>query len=531
MHATPIQYKRKEMIMKNIRKVLALVLAVMMVMSLATSAFAADITITGGADGSQYAAYMLLNATTSEAGEEGEKDDNFAYTLNKKYTAILQAVTGKTEQAEIVDYISALDADGIRAFADDVYAAIVAAGLEADAVAEGNTFTGVAQGYYLIAETHTGDAADTISLVMLDTAGNSNITVKTKEDKPKVDKEVEEVNDSTGTTAWGESADHDLGDKINYRITGTVSDRYANYLSYYYSFTDTMSAGLTYNGDAKVYVVNGETKTEVTEQFVIETLANGFTATSNLKELTGVTVNAESLIVVEYTATLNETAVIGGEGNPNEVYLEYENNPYHEADGDNNPKTPNKPEKPGETPKDICVVFTFEAVVNKVDAEGEALEGAGFTLYKWVADESEAGGTWVQIGEEIVGNDLTKFEFLRLDAGKYKLVETTVPAGYNKAEDVEFEIVAEYTPVEGTDGDKTLTGLKVVKGEEILSDGEEASFTVSVEKGTVSTDIVNNSGVELPSTGGIGTTIFYILGGVLVLAAVVLLVTKKRMSN
>ena len=198
--------------MKNMRKVLALVLAVMMVMSLATSAFAADITITGGADGSQYAAYMLLNATTSEAGEEGEEDDNFAYTLNEKYTAILQAVTGKTEQAEIVDYISALDADGIRAFADDVYAAIVEAGLEADAVAEGNTFTGVAQGYYLIAETQTGDAADTISLVMLDTAGNNNITVKTKEDKPKVDKEVEEKNDSTGKTAWGESADHDLND-------------------------------------------------------------------------------------------------------------------------------------------------------------------------------------------------------------------------------------------------------------------------------------------------------------------------------
>lgn len=523
--------------MKIMRKLLALVLAVMLVMSLATSALAVDITISEGAEGSQYAAYKLLNVTTSEAGEEGEEDDNFAYTLNDKYTAVLQAVTGKETEEEIIAYIGEQTGDKTRTFADAVYAAITVAGLAADCTAAGNVFAGVDQGYYLIAETVTGNEADTVSLVMLDTAGNNNITVKTKEDMPTVDKEVEEKNDSTGETAWAESADHDLNEKINYRITGTVSDKYASYQSYYYSFTDTMSAGLTYNGDAKVYVVNGETKTEVTEQFVIapftkeDTNETGFTATSNLKELTGVTVTADSLIVVEYTCTLNENAVIGAEGNPNKIVLEYENNPYHEADGDKNPTTPNEPEKPGKTPEDICIVFTFETVVNKVDAEGEALKGAGFTLYKWIADESEAGGAWVQIGEEIVGDDLTKFEFKRLDAGKYKLVETTIPAGYNKAEDVEFEIVAAYTEIAGTDGDMELTGLQVVKGEEILSEGEEASFSVAVTEGTVSTDIVNKSGVELPSTGGIGTTIFYVLGGILVLAAVVLLVTKKRMAN
>lgn len=522
--------------MKNMRKLLALVLAVMMVMSLAANAFAAEdtttITISGGAAGSQYTAYKLLNATHSAAGDEGEDDDHFAYTLNDKYTAILQSVTGKTKQADIIDYISKLTGSDIQTFADNVYAAIVAAGIAADYTTADDVFADVAQGYYLIAETIVGDPSDTYSLVMLDTKGDAAIEVATKEDKPKVDKQVEEVNDSTkDAPVWGETADHDIKDKVNYQIIGTVSNKYADYESYYYSFTDTMSKGLTYNGDAKVYVVNNGVKTDVTSQFTITTFTKedteetGFIATSNLKELSlpeGVSITATTTIVVEYSCTLNENAVIGAPGNPNDVYLEYENNPYHKGDG--TPGTPDKPEKPGKTPEDICIVFTFESVVNKVDKDGNALEGAGFTLYKWYADQNE----WVAVGAEITGK--TTFNFAGLDVGKYKLVETTIPQGYNKADDVEFEIVAEYTEKTGTDGDKELTGLKVVNGDTVLSEGDEASFAVVVLDGVVSTNVVNNAGVELPSTGGIGTTIFYALGGILVLAAVVLLVTKKRMS-
>lgn len=524
--------------MKLTRKITGVILlALAMLISMATAAFATDITIEGGVEGSEYAAYQLLGATDGGDGK-------YAYTLNDKYTAILQSVTGKTEQADIVAYIEALTtAEAIQNFANSVYEAIVDGGIVADATTANDVFANVSQGYYLIAETKLGNDQDTFSLVMLDTAGQENVTVSTKEGKPTVEKKIEEKNDSTGVSSWGDHADYDIGDSINYRITGTVSSKYAEYKSYYYSFVDTMDAGLTYNGDAKVYVVNGDSKVEVTEQFVItaDTATNSFTVTSNLKELTGVTVNASTEIVVEYSATLNENALHGIPGNENNVYLEYENSPYHEADGDNNPTTPNKPgedtpeddtDGPSSTPKDVNIVFTFKAAVNKTDKDGAALAGAGFTLYKEIytpaSEGVEENYAWVKVGTEITG--VTTFNFLGLDAGKYKLEETTVPAGYNKCNDIVFEVVSSY---DKTIDPPVLTGISVKNSDgEVVSDDEgEASFAVVLSEGAVSTDVVNLTGSELPGTGGIGTTIFYVLGGILLVVGVVALVAKKRMSG
>ena len=194
-----------------------------------------------------------------------------------------------------------------------------------------------------------------------------------------------------------------------------------------------MDGGLTLNKDSIKVTING---VDVTEQFTIETTEHSFTATANLKELTGVTIEADTKIIVTYTATLNENAVSGATGNKNEVILKYENDPYYKGDGD--PDTPDEPEKPGETPKDINIVFTYDAIVNKVDDKDEPLEGAGFTLYKWVADENN----WVAVGDEITG--VTTFTFEGLDVGKYKLLETTVPNGYNKAADIIFYVEATY---------------------------------------------------------------------------------------
>lgn len=519
--------------MKKFTKITGVILlALTMLASMVVSAFATDITINGGATGSEYAAYKLLEATDGGDGK-------FAYTLNDTYTAILQDVTDKTEEADIVKYISELTGADIQTFANAVYTAILAAdpAISADASTASAKFEGVEQGYYLIAETKVGDNTDTFSLVMLDTAGQDSITVTTKEDKPSVEKKVEETNDATGETSWGDHADYDIGDIIDYRITGTVSSKYADYNSYYYSFVDTMDSGLTYKEDAKVYVVNGDVKTDVTSQFtitntVVDEAIVGFTATANLKELTlpdGVTITETTTVVVEYTAELNENAVHGAEGNENEVYLEYENDPYHEADGV--PATPDKPEVPGATPKDVNVVFTFKSVVNKEDKDGNALAGAGFTLYKLVMGEAEgeeeATADWAEVREEITG--VTTFNFVGLDAGTYKLVETTIPAGYNKCDDVVFEIVADYN----TEVDPPVLNALQVKNEagEVISEGETVSFNVDLDEGAVSTDVVNLSGTELPSTGGMGTTILYVLGAILVLGGVVALIAKKRMSN
>ncbi len=528
------------------KKIIGILLALALILSMTSIVLATEITINGGASGSEYAAYKLLNATD---GGEGK----FAYTLNEKYEDILKALTGKTEQADIVAYIGELDAEGIRNFSDAAYKAIITAdpAIAADYTTKTGSFAEVEQGYYLIAETAVGDEADTFSLVMLDTAGEEDITVTTKEDKPSVEKKVLEKNDTTNFEEWGDSADYDFGDVIPYTITGRVSNKYANYGSYYYSINDEMEKGLTYNEDAKIYVVNGETYVDVTDSFKLtvstneETeYANGFVAECNLKELDaendGFTITATTLIVVEYTVTLNEHAVAGPEGNKNFVYLEYETNPYVDSDGDirtpdrpggdvsgepGEPDTPDDSETPGKTQIDTNIVFTFDAVINKVDKDLNPLAGAGFTLYKWVKTEEAEG--WQQIGEELTG--ATTFTFESIDIGKYKLEESTVPNGYNKCAAIEFEVVGEY---DKTTDPHTLTALTVLnKDGEDISTGDNALFNATLALGQVSTDVVNVPGGVLPETGGIGTTIFYVAGAVLALGAVILLVVKKRMNN
>ena len=501
--------------MKHMRKLASLLLALVMVFALTTTAFAANITITTGETGSEFAAYRLLDATDGGDGK-------FAYTVNSAYKTALQNVTNKTEDADIIDYISKLDADGTRIFADAVYAQVKSA--TADATTTTGTFENVAQGYYLIVETKVGTNPDgstgSYSLVMLDTAGKDNVTIATKEDTPKVEKKVKETNDSTGNvTGWQDAADYDIGDHVPFQLTGTVSAKIGDYKTYYYEFHDTLSKGLTYGKDDTLTVKIDST--DVTSAFTVTTTKNDDGTTSlsvkcnDIKAIDGVSVNASSKVVVEYTATLNEKANIGSAGNPNVVYLEYSNNPY--ASGDGKPDT-------GTTPQDKVIVFTYQIVANKVDKDGNKLDGAGFTLYKFDKETNE----YVAVGNEITGK--TTFTWSGKDAGQYKLVETTVPAGYNKAEDLYFTVEATY------DTDKAepqlLTLVVKDKDGKLISDpdDEKALFTATMNTGALSTNVVNNSGTELPSTGGIGTTIFYVVGSVLVIGAAVLLVTKKRMS-
>lgn len=498
-----------------------------MVFSLSFNAFATNITVNDGVDGAEYAAYMLLSATDGGDGK-------FSYTINTKYEAILQSVTGKTAASDIVAYIADLaDADAVKDFAASVYKAINANSVAADYTTNDDVFDDVEQGYYLIAETKTASVEDTFSLVILDTAGDDeNYTVNTKESKPTVEKYVREYNDSNELTSLGKDADHDIGDAIDYVIIATVSDMYAYYDSYYYSFTDTMDKGLTYNEDLKVYLTNNiatNSKTDITDYFTVNVTtnsesgnANGFKAEANLKEIPDVEIGSNTFIIVEYTATLNEYALIGKPGNENIVYLEYENNPYAEADGDLD--TLDKPENPGKTPNDVNIVFTYTASADKVDVDNNALSGAGFTLYKWYANTDE----WKAVGNEITG--VTTFNFVGLDAGEYKLVESTVPNGYNKCDDIIFYIEAEY---DSSVQPASLTALSVKdeNGTVISGTDNTAVFTTDINTGVVSTNVVNVSGTELPETGGIGTTVFYVVGGILAVAAIVLLIAKKRMAN
>ena len=350
---------------------------------------------------------------------------------------------------------------------------------------------------------------------MLDTAGNKDISVKTKEDVPEVVKKVKDVNDSTGTTSeWQDSADADVGDEIEYQLKGTVSEKIENYKGYYYEFVDTMEH-LTYVSDSAKVTVDGN---DCTDQFEIKWEAKGKVLTvkiNNLQKIAGV--NKNTKVIVTYKAKLDQDAVIGSEGNPNKVYLKYANNPYQNGDGTNDT---------GKTPEDKNIVFTYKVVANKVDENQKPLTGAAFELLKKVKN------TWVSLG--VVGatknengiyiadsNKPTTFSWERLDDGDYKIVEVLTPDGYNKIDDQEFTVSARH---DEDSADPKLTELTGT-----LTNGE-ITFITNKDSGELSTNVINKSGSLLPSTGGIGTTIFYVVGVVLMLGAGVLLITKRRMS-
>lgn len=528
--------------MKHINRLTAALLALVMVLSLAIGVSAVNITINDGdITGATYKAYKLLNATNA-VGDDGKGTDLYSYTVNPTYRDILTNVLGLANTATDAEIVAAIEAKtdaNIQTFANDVYAKVKT--MDADVTAINNVFSGVDQGYYLIVETALGTtttgASDSYSLVMLDTAGVENVTVTSKENVPSVEKTVQEKNDSTGENSWGDGADHDIGDTVNFQIVGTVSNKYAYYNEYGYQFVDEMEDGLNLvSGSVKVYIDSIAVANEVTNQFtIVETKdtadedkpdrLNGFTAYANLKDLTGVTIDADTEVIVTYSAILNEDALKGDQGNENSVYLRYENDPYV-ADYPDDPQTP-PPTPPGTTPEDIAIVFTFVGDVNKIDQNSKAVKGAGFTLYKWYGTETT--GEWVVVGDEIRSDDGNKFAWEGLDAGKYKLVESTVPAGYNKADDLEFQVVADY---DKTKDPHVLTNLTIKDKEgNVIDSGDDAQFTVTESTGIFSTSIVNVAGTELPSTGGMGTTLIYIVGGIMVLAAIVLLVTKKRVAS
>lgn len=490
--------------MKRVKRVLALLAALALVLAMAVPAWAASITING--TGKTYKAYKLLNATVSGTGE----DKKISYTVNEKYANVLKAATSATDEKGIIKAIEGkTEATAIRSFANDVYAKIKAAKIAEDYISTGKTFENVDKGYYLIVETELDGNADTYSLVMLNTADQDNVTVTSKEDSPTFEKKIKEKNDSTGVeSGWQDGADYDINDVVPFKLQGTVPQNYGAYNTYKYVFHDKMSSGLTFDASSVVVKVD-ETAINSGYSVVTKSLEDDCTFEvrfENLKDISAVT--AGCTITVEYNATLNDKAVIGSAGNPNEAKLEYSNNPY--GDGT------------GKTPWDKVIAFTYQLVANKVDKDGEPVEGAGFTLYKWSDDESK----YVAVGSEIKG--VTTFNFNGIDAGKYKLVESTVPDGYTKAEDLEFTVVATYD----TENLEPKFGTLTIKaGDKVISEGEDKVFTVNLAEGIFTTKVVNLTGTTLPSTGGMGTTVFYVVGGGLMAVAVVLLVTKKRMEN
>lgn len=537
--------------MKSTKKLLAFLLVAMMIVAMLPNALAATVTIPsdGILSGHSFTAYQIFAGNESEGALQnvvwgsGIDSDAFLAAL-KADTTYGSFFSTCADAAAVAKVLTDNNTNGglANAFAKLAHANKTGTGT---ALTVGTT--DLPGGYYLIVDT-TNDVGEggAYNASLLQVVGDIRIDVKTA--APSVEKKVledDKYNQDGGYgTGYNDVADYNIGEAVPFHLIGLVPDM-SRYDTYKYIFHDTLSAGLTLNeGSIKVYVASdkaGTDKAEITTGWTRGTPAAGesFTVSfDDLKTVSGVTQG--KYIIVEYTATLNTGAVIGLDGNPNTVYLEYSNKPNQSAAGDT--------DNTGKTPQDRVIVFTYQLNTTKVDGQNTEtkLKDAKFVLLNSDGNQVAkiSGGKfdgWTNLPDAVDGKIsatawttntvLTSaestglFSVTGLDAGTYNLREIAAPAGYNLlSQDITVVITAATANGQtwgGTASD-ALTGLSVK--------ADETNGTGDTSTGIASITIANNKGNTLPETGGIGTTVFYVLGSILVIGAVVLLVSKKRMN-
>ena len=531
---------------KNFNKIASLVLAAALVGAMPVTVFAAEkdykVTIdsaTGSKEDISNHTFKAYQIFSGSQAQEGGALGNIVWGTGVDGDAILtdlkQVKDGET--SAYVDCTSAADvAEVLSGFGNDsaearAFAAVVNKYLTTTSETLSTQSTNsLPAGYYLLQDTTTVAGEDKVANVSV-LALTNDITVTSKVEKPNVEKKVGEnikyaekgtekddrVNAEVGE-GFNDTADYTIGDTIPFEFLSIVPDMSAYTTPYVYKFTDTMSDGLDFNNDVVVYV--NDKKVAATGYAVaVKKNDNDFTVT--IPDLDAIS-DAGDTLRVAFTGKLNKDAVIGSTGKPNEVYLEYSNSPSGEGFG--------------KTEEDKVIVFTYEFDVNKVDKDKKPLAGAGFKLFNSdktkvavIADGKITGfvdAAFDTDGKSTNGTEVTAAEldgkytakFAGLDDGTYTLVETTTPAGYNTIEDKQLVISANTN--NGQDSSLTLDNL-TLKVDEKTTDG-------TLTTGIVSTDIENTQGSTLPTTGGMGTTILYVAGAILVIAGAAVLVIKKR---
>ena len=593
--------------MKLTKRILAMALALMMVLSLSVSAFASEghnhtITIKNSNAGYTYTAYQIFSGNLGSDGvlsniQWGEGVNGAALLAELQGISAYSSCTNAKEVAAKLAGYSIMDDPNAIAFAEIVKKHLAtAAGTSAwDSVAKQYVISGLEDGYYFVENTGIPSGANTTySRYILEVV--RDVTVAHKGDFPKVEKHIIEADLKLKANQAS------IGEDELYEITGTLPSNIAEYDTYYYAFHDSLSKGLTYKPETLKVTVNG---VDVTKYFYKEASAydavNGTDIYVGIQDLLALElivdvdpatdgnqtvgdITANTKVVVTYAATVNENAVIAGEGNPNEVYLEYSNDPNNDGAGATTPPPPGPgeptPSTPtGETPEDQVKTFVTELTIQKKDGAGNILTGAEFTLtgdaviinvvtrgvYEEVTDgtgthwllkdgsytteapvfvddpattsvdernfEHYAAGRYTESDcdadfklvtktetiEKVNPTDVKgyvnaegKLTFTGLGAGTYTLTETVTPKGFNTCDPIVFEILF---------NEETKT---------FSSSNNE--IDLDIVNGVFTTTVINEAGSKLPTTGGMGTTLFYVFGGIMVLSAVVLLVTKKRMT-
>lgn len=530
--------------MRNMKKWLATALALVMVFAMAACAVAATVTVPsdGILKDHTFTAYQIFSGR-----EEGGvlSDVKWGSGINSDaFLAALKADTNFSSCATAADVANVLSAKNTDTALANAFAKLAykhKTGSGTTLTSGENTMDG---GYYLVVDTtaNVGEGG-AYNTALLQVVGNINITVKT--DAPTVEKKVledDKYNQDGGYgTGYNDVADYNMGDAVPFHLIGSVPDM-SRYDTYKYIFHDTLSAGLTLNENSiKVYVASDKAGTDKAEISGWTKAVDGQSFTVSFTDLKTVEgVSEGKYIIVEYTATLNQKAVVGLDGNPNKVYLEYSNKPDQSGSGDTG--------NTGNTPEDKVIVFTYELDTTKVDGQDNTkkLAGAKFVLLNsdgtkvakitngkfdgW--QDLPTAGDDGKIAAESWGADkvLTSaettglFSVVGLDDGTYKLREIVAPTGYNLlSEDITVVITATTTNGQTwTDGQASsaLTALAVK--------ADDKAGTGNTSTGVAAITVANNKGSTLPETGGMGTTVLYVGGGVLVLAAVVLLIAKRR---
>lgn len=470
--------------MKRTKRIASVLLALVMALSLITTAFAAgetgSITIDNAVVGKTYTIYRIFDLNS-------HNDDYTAinYKVSAKWAAFFQDGAKGLDYVTIDDqgYVTwKVDADKV-AFAKDAYAFAQASSIPNDGQNKATNstvkFENLTLGYYLV-------QSDLGVLCSLDTT-MPDVTIKEKNSQPTVDKQVQENSNSQ----WGESNDANIGDTVNFKTTINVVDgQPKNYVLH-----DKMSNGLTFDAGSVEVKIGDRTLTLGSDYTLIANPKDGCTFEIEFKENV---LKPNDVVIVTYSATLNEKAVIYPEPNTNETKLVY-------GEG-------------SETTWDETKTFTYQFDLVKTKTDNTVLNGAEFKLYdaktegNEIALIDEGNGVYrvataaEKAAEGFVSATIKagKVTIKGLDSGTYYLEETKAPAGYN--------VLAERVEVKIDHANLTAT----VEGDTYVSGGVQ---------------VINQTGAELPSTGGIGTTIFYVVGGLLVVAAGVLLVTRKRMSK
>lgn len=500
--------------MKHARKLTSLLLALVMVFALAVTVAAdgttgttgtGSITISNAAKGETYTIYKLFDATVNKDGSSIAYTGEIPTSLSAYFAKDANGYISATPEAKNGENMSDELKDALKAWTADATAVATA---ESDGSAL--NFNGLAYGYYVVTTTQ----------------GNQVISV----DSTMPDVTIVDKNSSTpeGLRKTASSNDVSIGDEVTYTVRFKTSNYYGagkdakEILSY--TIEDTLPDFLSSVNVTSIIVDNdGDSTTpkdqvDVTAQFAKKKIVIDWYDEANSKFL----YNNGATVTITYTAKVTEKAAIDGNGNTNKVTVTW--------------TTKNGTEPgPGEL-KQEETIYTYAIALKKVDNKGKTLPGAVFQFPFYVKSTADADDAYIYAGTtagEGLTNQITTPEsgvivVKGVKSGSYEITEVTAPAGYNKLT-APVTVKAVQTGSSSThttvylDENGNITNTETDKTTKVNVDIDNIAATAVV--------VVNKAGTELPSTGGMGTTIFYVLGAVLVVGAGVLLVTKKRMSQ